>query len=144
MDERHGCYAEEEDCNQEEDKYSLEHDECDEDSIMSNKVFDEDSWTFMEDPIYDMTEEYSEYNEPESFEGLIDNLIHVMSKKGSIESLDGFIEYPIYEVFREDSMGLEVLENICMEEEHAVCPYDQSKPSISSSNEDMEKLCSEE
>ena len=64
-------FSEEEDCNQEEDKYSLEHDECDEDSIMSNKVFDEDSWTFMEDPIYDMSEK--EDNKPKYFEGLIDN-----------------------------------------------------------------------
>ena len=126
-------FSEEEDCDQEEDKYSLEHDECDEDSLVSDKVFDEYSWAFMEDPIYDKTEE--EYNEPKSFEGFIDNLIHVMSRKGSIESLDSFTEDPIYEVFREDNMDLEVLENLCMEEEHAVCPYNQSKLYISINNE---------
>ena len=88
-------FPEEEDCDQVEDKYSLEHDECAEESPMSNKVLDEDSWTFMEDPIYDMSKE--EYNESKSFEGFIDNLLYVMPEKGSIESLDGFIEDLIYE-----------------------------------------------
>ena len=66
----------------------------------------------MEDPIYGMYEE--EDNEPESFEGFIDNRIYVMSKRGSIESLDNFIEDPIYEVFREDSMDFKALGNLCM------------------------------
>ena len=96
----------------------------------------------MKDLIYDMTKE--EYNELESFECFIDNVVHVMFEKGSIESLDSFIEDPIYEVLREDNMDLEMLENICMEEESVVCPYAQFEPSISNTNEDIEKWCSEE
>ena len=44
----------EEDEYENEDKYDLEHDTSDEDSLMSDKVVDEDSWTFIENTIYDM------------------------------------------------------------------------------------------
>ena len=46
----------------EEEKYILEHDTSDEDFIMSDKDVEGDSWTFMENTIYDMYEE--ENNEP--------------------------------------------------------------------------------
>ena len=46
-----------------------------------------------------MSEE--ENNEPETFDGFVDNPIYDISKGVSFESLDGFIEDPIYEVFKE-------------------------------------------
>ena len=52
-----------------EDKYSLEHDTSDEDSLIPDKDVDEQSWTFMENPVYDMNKE--ENNEPETFDGLL-------------------------------------------------------------------------
>ena len=107
---------------------------------MSDKDVDEDCWTFMENPIYDMYEE--ENNEPETFDGFIDNLVYDISNRGRFESLDGLIEDPIYEVFKEESMDLLALGNFYMEE-HAVYTYDQSEPYISISNEDKENLISE-
>ena len=47
---------------EDEDKYSLEHDTRDKDSLMSDKDVDHDSQTFMENPIYNMYEE--ENDEP--------------------------------------------------------------------------------
>ena len=47
----------EEDEYEDEDKHNLEHDTSDEGSIMSDKEVDEDCWTFMENPINDMSEE---------------------------------------------------------------------------------------
>ena len=69
-------FSEEDDSDQAEDKYSLEHDASDEDSLMSDKVVDEDYWTFMENPIYDMSEEN---NELENFDGFVDNPVYAIS-----------------------------------------------------------------
>ena len=55
-----------------EDKYNLEHDTSDEDSLNSDKDVDEESWTFMENPVYDMNKE--ENNEPETFDGFVDGI----------------------------------------------------------------------
>ena len=74
---------------------------------MFDKEVNEDSWTFMENPIYDMSEEKN--NEPKTFDSFIDNHIYDISNGGSLQSLDGFIEDPIYEVFKEESMGLVAL-----------------------------------
>ena len=52
----------EEDEYENEDKYSLEHDTSDEDSLIPDKDVDEESWTFMENPVCDMNKE--ETNEP--------------------------------------------------------------------------------
>ena len=60
-----------------EEKYNLEHDTSDEQSLMSRKYVDEDSWTFMENPIYDIFEE--ENNEPENFDGFVDNSFYAIS-----------------------------------------------------------------
>ena len=60
----------EEDEYENEDKYSLEHDTSDEDSLILDKDVDEESWTFMENPVYDMNKE--ENNEPETFDGFVD------------------------------------------------------------------------
>ena len=46
-----------EDEHEDEYKYSLDHDTSDEDSLMSDKDVDEDSWTFMENPVYDINKE---------------------------------------------------------------------------------------
>ena len=43
-------------------QYRLDNDTSDEDSLMYDKYVDEDSWKFIENPIYDMSEE--ENNEP--------------------------------------------------------------------------------
>ena len=107
----------EEDEYENEDKYNLEHDTSDEDSLMSNKDVDEDSWTFMENTVYDMSEE--ENNEPETF--------------------DGFVDSPVYGISKGESMDLMALGNFDMEKEHAVYPYDQSEPYMSISNEDKGK-----
>ena len=40
-------------------------------------------------------------------------------------------------------MDFEFLGNFCMEEEHVVCPYDQSELQRSTGNKDLEKQCSE-
>ena len=60
----------EEDEYENEDKYSLEHGTSDEDSPIPNKDVDEESWTFMENPVYDMNKE--ENNERENFDGFVD------------------------------------------------------------------------
>ena len=48
----------EEDEYENEEKYNLDNDTSDEDSLMSDKVVEEESWTFMKNPIYE------ENNEP--------------------------------------------------------------------------------
>ena len=73
-------FFEEYDCDKEEDKYSLEHDTSDEESLMFDEDVDEDSWTVMENPIYDMSKE--ENNKPESFESFIDNPIYELPDEG--------------------------------------------------------------
>ena len=98
----------------------MEHDTSDEDSLMSDKDVDEESWTFMENPVYDMYKE--ENNEPETF--------------------DGFVNSPIYGISKGESMEVVDLGNFDMEKEHAIYPYDQSDPYISISNEDKENLIS--
>ena len=45
--------------------------------LTSDKEVDEDSWTFMENPIHDMSEEQN--NEPETFDGFVDNHIYAIS-----------------------------------------------------------------
>ena len=40
-----------------EDKYNLDHDTSDEDSLMSDKDVDEEFWTIMENPVYEMYKE---------------------------------------------------------------------------------------
>ena len=107
----------EEDEYEEEDKYSLEHDRSDEDSLMSDKDVEEESWTFMEIPIYE------ENIEP--------------------ETLDGFVYSPFYGISKGENMDLVALENFDIEKEHAIYPYDQSEPYITISNEDKENLISE-
>ena len=67
----------EEDEYEEEEKYILEHDTSDEYSLMSDKDVDEDCWTFMENPIYDIFKE--ENNEPETFDGFVDNSVYAIS-----------------------------------------------------------------
>ena len=91
----------------------------------------------MENTIYDMYEE--EINEPKTFDGFVYNLFYDISNGGSRESLDGFIEDPMYEVFKEESMDLVALENIYVEEQHVVYTCDQSKTYRSISNEELEK-----
>ena len=56
-----------------EDKYNLEHDTSDKDSLMSDKDVEEESWTFIENPVYE------ENDEPETFDGFVDspNLWHI-------------------------------------------------------------------
>ena len=127
-------FFEEEDEYEEEDNYSLEHDTSDVDSLMSDKDVDEDSWTFIENPIYDMYEE--ENIEPKMFDGFVDSLVYDISNRGSVESLDGFTEDHIFEVLKGESMDLVALGNFYMEEEHAANPYDQFEPYISVNNED--------
>ena len=53
-----------------EDKYNLEHDTSDEDSVMSEKDVEEESWTFMENLVYEENDE--------------------------LETFDGFVDFPIY------------------------------------------------
>ena len=48
---------------EEEDKYIMKHDTSDEDSLMSEKYVEEESWTFMENLVYE------ENDEPETFDG---------------------------------------------------------------------------
>ena len=73
----------EEDKYENEDKYNLEHDTSDEDSLISDKDIDEQSSTFMENPIYDMNKE--ENNEPETFDGLVDSPVYGISKGESMD-----------------------------------------------------------
>ena len=91
----------EEDEYENEDNYNLEHDTCDEESLMSDKDVD---------------------NEPETF--------------------DGFVDSPVYDISKGESMKLVDLGNFDMLKEHVVYPYDQSKPYISINNEDKENLIS--
>ena len=118
----------EEDEYENEDKYNLEHDTSDEDSLIPNKDVDGDSQTFMENPIYDMSKE--ENNELETFDGFVYSPVYDISNRGSSESLDGFIEDPIHKGLKGESMDLVALGNFDMEEEHVVYPYDQSEPYI--------------
>ena len=74
----------------------------------------------MENPVYDMNKE--ENNEPETF--------------------DGFVDFSIYGISKGESMDHVALGNFDMKKEHAIYPYDQSKPYISIDNEDKEKLIS--
>ena len=92
-----------------EDKYGLDHDTSDEDSLMSDKDVDKDSWTFIENPIYDMSEE--ENNEPNFFDGFVDSLVYDISNGGGFDSLDGFTEYHICEVLKGEIMDLLALGN---------------------------------
>ena len=94
----------------------MEHDTSDEDSLMSDKDVEEESWTFMENPVYE------ENDEPETF--------------------DGFVDSPIYGIFEGERMDLVALGNFSIEKEHAVYPYDLSEPYISINNEDKENLIS--
>ena len=59
----------------------------------------------MENPVYE------ENNEPKHF--------------------DGFVYSPVYGISKGEIMDLLALGNFCMEEEHAVYPYDQSEPYVS-------------
>ena len=71
----------EEDEYENEDKYNLEHDTSDEG--LSDKDVDEESWTFMENPVYDMNKE--ENNEPEKFDGFVDFFVYGISKGESMD-----------------------------------------------------------
>ena len=62
-----------------EDKYNLEHGTSDRDSLISDKYIDEESWTFMENPVYDMNKE--ENNKPEIFDGFVDFSIYAYLKE---------------------------------------------------------------
>ena len=61
----------------------MEHDTSDEDSLIFDKDVDEESWTFMENPVCDMNKE--ENNEPETFDGFVDFSIYGISKGESID-----------------------------------------------------------
>ena len=63
-------------------------------------------------------------NEPETFDGFVDNHIYAISNWGSLETLNGFIEDHIYEVVKEESMDLVALETIYVEEQHVVYTCD--------------------
>ena len=52
---------------------------------MSDKDVDEDSWTFIENPIYDMFEE--ENNEPNFFDSFVDSIIYNISNGGILSLL---------------------------------------------------------
>ena len=99
----------------------MEHDTSDEDSLMSNKYVDEESWTIMENSVYEMYKE--ENNEPETF--------------------DGFVDFSIYGISKGESMDHVALGNFDMEKEHAIYPNDQSEPYISIIHEYKENLISE-
>ena len=60
----------EEDEYENKDKYNLEHDTSNKDSLISDKDLDEESCTFMENLVRDMNKE--ENNEPETFDGFVD------------------------------------------------------------------------
>ena len=113
----------------------MEHDTSDEDSLIPNKDIDEESWTFMENPVYDMNKE--ENNEPITsniddgddywdFCGyLIKNPIYAISSKGS-----AYLEIcgsPIYYTSIERSMDMETSENLSMEVEHLEFSCDHSE-----------------
>ena len=98
----------------------MEHDTSDEDSLIPDKDVNEESWTFMENPVYDMNKE--ENNERETF--------------------DGFVDFSIYGISKGESMDHVALGNFDMKKEHVVYPYDQFEPYISISNEDKENLIS--
>ena len=67
----------------------------------------------------------------------------VYEENNEPETLDGFVDSPVYGISKGGNMDLMALENFDMEKEHAVYPYDQSKPYITISNEDKENLISE-
>ena len=90
----------EEDEYENEDKYDLEHDTSDEESLMSEKDVDEESWTIMENPVYEMYKE---------------------------ETFDGFVDSSVNGIYKGESMDLVALGNFDMEKEHVVYPYDQSE-----------------
>ena len=64
----------EEDEYENDDKYNLDHVTGDEDSLMSVKDVEEESWNFMENPIY------GENNEPETLDGFVDSPVYGISK----------------------------------------------------------------
>ena len=101
-------------------KYNLEHDTSDEDSLISDKDVDEESWTFMESLVYDMN----------------------IEENNELENFDGFVDSHVYGISKGKSMDHVALGNLDMEKEHAVYPYDKSKPYISISNEDKYNLIS--
>ena len=111
----------EEDEYENEDKYSLEHDTSDEDSLIPDKDVDEESWTFMENPVCDMNKE--ENNELETF--------------------DGFVDFSVYGISKGESMDHMALGNFDMKREHVVYPHDQSETYIDISSEDKENSISE-
>ena len=132
----------EEDEYEQKETYILEHDTSDEYSLMSDKDVDEDSWIFMENTIYDISDE--ENNEPKTFVGFVDNHVYDIYNGGSFESLDDFIEDDIYEGFKEEIMDLVALGNFYVEEEHVVYPNDLFEPFINIINENIERKCSED
>ena len=99
----------------------MEHDTSDKDSLISDKDVDEDSWTFMENSVCDMNKE--ENNEPETF--------------------DGFVDFSVYDISKEESMDHVALGNFDMKKEHAVYAHYQSDTYINISNEDKENSISE-
>ena len=110
----------EEDKYENEDKYSLEHDTSDEDSLIPDKNVDEESWTFMGNPVCDMNK--VENNEPETF--------------------DGFVNFSIYGISKRESMDHVTLGNFDMKKENTVYPHDQSETYIDISNADKENSIS--
>ena len=65
------------------DKYSLEHDTSDEDSLIPDKDVDEESWTFMENLVCDMNKE--ENNELETFDCFFYFSVYGISKWESMD-----------------------------------------------------------
>ena len=114
----------EEDEYENEDKNSLEHDTSDEDSLIPDKDVDEESWTFMENLVYDKNKE--ENDEPKNF--------------------DGFVDFSVYGICKGEIMDHVALGDFDMKKEHAVYPDDHSEsyhaePHKGINNEDMEKQC---
>ena len=104
-----------------------EHEAFDEDSLIFDKDVADNYWSFMENPIYDM-----------SREGSVDS-----------KSFGVFIENPTYHISTEGSVHLETLGNPDIREAHSEFAYDHSEPyylelHTSISNEDLVKQCSEE
>ena len=61
----------------------MEHDTSDEDSLIPDKDINEESWTFMENPVYDINKE--ENNELETFDGFVDSPVYGISKGENME-----------------------------------------------------------
>ena len=61
----------------------MEHDTSDEDSLMSDKDVDEESWTIMENPVYEMYKE--ENNKPKFFDGFVNSPVYGISKGESMD-----------------------------------------------------------